>query len=357
MVAQAISQSISATSDNVGNIEFDLPFLGARNLTVRYTVAIPEAGPGAKFIALVGGTFPRWGPWFGPQPFGPLTHAGNITTTVTGSGLQVSTTYAMEILGFADDVGSVVSQSVQPTGTTALVGSDEIFTTGPAASHIVGANSSALVPAAGLFPTAGYSSLRLWLQNLGTVNALQADLTWLDESQTAVIGSRRFVVGPTTATKEGSFLQVAQPHLGDFLRIRLTNGPAANDASYQIYLEQSTQPYQVWGNAETLTGGQQIPVGAAATVVLASPLYVFGGPAHIDFNSGTIGTAAYVAAVQYMDLTGTWKNLVLRSQVSAGQQWGVDFVAPPQPLRFVITNGPTPGTVDCSLTYDLTRVG
>ena len=355
MTLELLQTTLSATSDEDGNISFTLLPPGAPNITARYTAAVIEAGAGARFIAQVAAG-PQWGPWFGPQPFGPITHAANLTAKILGSGLRVSTDYTCEILGYTDDSATVLGQPIPtPTGVTALVGGDDVYTN---EALTIPAHSSVVIPGSGAFPCAGYSALRLGVGNASDI-ALELEVVWLDPTQTFQLGYRQFVLGPYAGgppnPNEGQKLGTAIPHLGDFFYAVLTN-PNANPATVAIVLEQTTQPFQMWAGTD-LNGASAVTLAASGTNFPAAPNYLFGGPAQILFNGGTL--ASWLLILQRMDSTGTWRNIASRtSGGSQPQVFEVPFIAPAVPLRVSIENtGGSPGQFDCYLAYDLARVG
>lgn len=351
--AQAVLTTLTATSDQFGNATFrlNIPALSSRVQSLRFTVAVPDAGPGARFLCQPdGGGSPRVGPWFGPQPYGPVTIAGNTNQVVLGSGLRVNTMFTMEILGVADDLAELISTAPSPTGTTALVGNDEIV---QLATFTVLANQNPVIPASGLFPASGYASLRLAAQNMTATLPATIDLLWKDASQAFVLGQRSFLLGPGTATQEGNNLQTAVPHLGDFFGIRVS-APASGPVTVAIYAEHTTQEFQGYGGLDTW-GGSSIPVGAApAAIVAISPIYLFGGPAVFTFNAGTL--TAWTGIVQVMDTLGNWLNF-FAFITADGPRLRTELVIPARPMRVIILNGGAAAAFDMWLTYDLSRVG
>lgn len=358
LLVDALQTTLTATSDNSGNVTFLFPGPAGSDSGFRGTFACINAGAGAKFVAQVAAG-PQWGPWFGPQPGTPVTYQANLQTKIIGSGLRPNTTLTLEVIGYIDDINSLLASHPLPTGTTFLVGNDLVQSFGGPTILNLTPGQVTTIPTqqqgGGFYPAGGYSALRVSAVNPSTQAAVGVAIDWYDATGVFHLGHREFLIGPGgTATKEGATLETVLVHMGDVFAVTLSNHHASQTAQITLAIENTTQPFQAWGGVDlpsTIVSGQA--VGAGATVTLTNPPYVFGGPGVLFQQSP--GGAFSFNTLDVMTNTGAWVSL-LTFPSSSGP---VALAIPAQPVRIV---GHNTGTVaapnyGAALTYDLSRVG
>lgn len=349
LIPQLYETTITGTSDGVGNCTFKIPAPAASNMVCRYTVALPDAGSGVRFLATISAG-PRWGPWFGPQPFGPITYDAGLDITVFASGLRILTTYTLELVGLLIDASSALVDMPLPTGVTAITGTDVIYAPGTVDVVVPAGGLVNLEGAAGnFFPVGGYTLLRASLLSHGLA-AVFFTFTWYDAVHKLITGRRQMTLGNNG--NPGSQARFALPHLGEFLRVQLANGDLANNTSLvQLVLEQETQPFERW-SALGVYGAPGQPVAAGQTITATGVLDLFTGIAKLAVNAEQFPAWTVQLQVQSFDLT--WQTVLRVSNRDGGPHPILDVFIPPQPIRVLFTNSSqAAGTVDVFLTYDL----
>lgn len=356
MTQERFERALEATSDNAGGIVFDFQRNPptATNKTIYATLAVPDAGDAGNFVAtlLDGQTL---GIWSSGQPASVGAWRGDLPVTVTGSGLLPNTQYVLWARGFVSENPDLTWVVQTPTGTTSLFGQDAITQSvamALAAGATVwpgGANNGT---GQAFFPCINFAALRLSIENVLTGGPITVECLWFNQDQTARMGYRRYVLG----SDNGNIGELVVPHLGDMLSIKVTNQTAASDAVFNLTATHTTQPIAQWGGGD-INNANGFGVGAGATITALAPVYIFGGPADLEFNPGGFA-AAYVMSLEAQEPDGTWNPFLVRTNTDPGVKQSLEFFCPAQPIRLRVTNNTGDlHSADAALLYDLHRVG
>ena len=294
----------TATTDALGNISFAIPGPAGSDMTLVTTLAVINASHAGDFLATVdsGDVF---GPWSGAQPFGYYVAQANLAFTVTGTGLLPKTQYTLQMVGFLDTVANVENLVLPvPTGSTALIGTDKIvLDKGRVIANGLGGSVQY-----GPFACSDYSTLRFGMV-VTNGGPLDLQISYSDlQNQIAgalFLGFREFIL----PASPNSNLGYSMPHQGEQVTLVVTNTSGAT-ATHSIYVEQSTHPMQAWAGEDIyIAPGASIShtVGAPGVQQL-NPQWVFGGPAHLEFDPGALALN-YMLFLQAQNANGSWSTI------------------------------------------------
>lgn len=309
------------------------------------SLSIPTAPSGATFQATAADVF--WGAWSGPAQHSPVQINEAVPLIVQAAGLLPNTVYVAMLTG-----------TQQPAGTEPAVWPSTTLTTPFVAQTLQDANvtiGASQTQQFGPFPTQGFSSLRLTINNPDNTLTYQVALTWSDLAGNTS-GDQTFLIGGN----QGSIAQLQQPHKGDFVTVQIVNNGGHAGAPF-VYLANTTETAAYWvGDAFTEGDAwESIPVGAGATSTLLTPSHIFGGPAQLFINAG--GAATWHATIHATLLTGVDAQLYRFQNTDPAFTSGegtVPLIVPAAPIHVDFTNATGgPVTPVLGLYFDAWRVG
>lgn len=334
-----------AKSDATGAISFTMT-TAPPGLVFTGSLSIPSAPSGAFFHCTAADD--DWGTWAGPALHNPVQSNQQVPLVVTGTGLLPNTQYVCIFAG-----------TQQPDGFEPAVWPTTALTT-PFATTTLQDGNTAPIAASGVatfgpYPSQGFASLRLTINNPDNLLQYNVAITWTD-AHSNTVGSQTFAISGF----QGSIAQTQQPHKGDFVTVSVQN-IGGHAGSPFLYLANTTElaAYWVGDSFSEGTVWESLPVGAGVTSTLLFPSLIFAGPASLFVNAG--GAATWHITVHATLLTGSDAQLYRIGNGDAGFTSGEGttmVMLPPAPIHVDFTNG-SGGSVTpvLGLYMDTWRVG
>lgn len=355
MATAILNQQIAATSDANGNIVFRFQPAPMTNQVLVGTVSIAGVPSYAQFSATTSPGNRVFGSWQGTQPFGPVETRDLDALVVTGVNVIPNTKYVCVWTGQQADAATVAPSvpSVLPAAPT--FNRQPLYST-----RFNGTASIGFVPPIGggiqgtqIVDVTNFAGIRVGVENLGTV-AVQCTLGFLDSQSLNTVGQHEFMLaGSATPNHQAESINFQIPVLGPRMEFTISSSPSGGNCGPLDVRIDGTNSDRATFSGTNLGAGpfafskdallvtSQVQAIAALGTLKAACQYVYAGPCILSWGwNSTVTTYS----LEIIGWGNTGNEFVVAGAEQASSGTGqfpkpVPFLAPPCPLRLVVTNG------------------